>query len=350
MSETDPVTRPLRVGLMSFAHVHAASYARILDGRSDVELVCADPDGSSGPADELRGSALADELGVPYVGSYEELFSWGPDAVVVCTENARHRAAVEQAAAAGAHVLCEKPLATTVADARAMVAACERAGVFLMTAYPVRFAPVVETLRSALTGGQLGDVLAASGTNNGRLPAGRAWFMNPELAGGGAVVDHTVHVADLLDTLLDLPATRVRAVSNRILHADDPRVATETGGLVSITYAGSIVVTIDCSWSQPLHAPTWGGVTLEIVGTRGTARIDPFAGRVGGFDEEARSEMWIPYGPNLDAVMLAAFVDGVRTGVPPQPDGHAGLRTVQIVAAAQESLRIGRAVDLDPAG
>jgi predicted dehydrogenase len=195
--------------------------------------------------------------------------------------------------------------------------------------------------------GRLGEVLGATGTNNGWLPSGRAWFTDPELAGGGAIADHTVHVADLLDCLLGSQAVRVRAVSNRILHADNPAVATETGGLVSITYHNGVVATIDCSWSQPPHAPTWGGVTLEVVGAAGTMRIDPYAARVGGFDENARREMWIPYGDSPKDRLLGAFLDGIRTGTAPEPDGRTGRRLVRIVAAAQESARTGQPVDLD---
>lgn len=88
-----------------------------------------------------RGAELATELGVAYVDTYDEAFAWKPDAVVIAAENSRHRALVERAAAAGVHVLCEKPLATTVEDAIAMRDACETAGVLLMVAYPVRFSP-----------------------------------------------------------------------------------------------------------------------------------------------------------------------------------------------------------------
>lgn len=338
--------RPVRIGIMSFAHTHAASYARVLLGQVGVQVLGSDPDGATAPTGEVRGAEYAAAIGIPYVGSYRELFAWRPDAVIVCSENAGHRGLVELAAGAGAHVLCEKPLATTPADAEAMIKACDAAGVFLMTAFPVRFSPVFAALRDLAGSGGLGTLIAATGTNNGKLPADRSWFTDPELSGGGAMVDHTVHVADLLDSLLGRPAVRVRAVTNTILHADDPRVRAETGGMVSITYADGVIATIDCSWSQPSHAPTWGGVTLEVVGTNGTVRIDPYAARVGGFDEMDRGEVWLPYGPNLDSLMLRAFVDGVRTGIPPQPDGQVGLRTVQLVAAAQESVRTGRPVDL----
>jgi len=339
-----PTPAPLRVAILSFAHVHAASYVALLRDRPDVELLTADPDAATAPADELRGAAFAAEHGAAYVDTYEEALAWRPDAVVVCSENSRHREVVLAAAAAGAHVLCEKPLATRVADAEEMVAACEAAGVRLMTAYPVRFSPEFVTLRRLVASGALGTVLGGTGTNNGKVPAGRAWFTDPDLAGGGALADHVVHLADLLDALLGEEAVAVRAVSNRVLHGGDPKVRAETGALVSITYAGGAEVTVDCSWSVPDGAPTWGGLTLQVVGTGGTVEIDPFAAHVGGLVADGARQAWLGFGENLDALMLEHFLGCVRTGETPGPDGRVGLRTLRVVAAAQRSVAEGGAV------
>lgn len=339
--------RPLRVGLMSFAHVHAATYARLLADWPGVEVQAADPDAASAPAGEARGRALAASLGVDYADSYEELLAWRPDAVIVASENARHRPLVEAAAAAGAAVLCEKPLATTHEDAAAMQAACDAADVTLMTAYPVRFSPAFVRLHEIVAAGGLGALLGATGTNNGQIPVGdRAWFTDPALSGGGALVDHIVHVADLIDTLTGLRAVTVRAATNRILHAGKPEVRAETGGLVTVGYEGGFIVTIDCSWSQPDGAPTWGGLTLQVVGAAGIAEIDPFAQHVGGFTKLGQNGLHLSYGADLDRLMLAAFLDGARRGRQPQPDGQVGIRTLAIVLAAQESARTGLVVDV----
>ncbi len=336
----------MKIGVMSFAHLHAVSYLRVLRELDGVEVVATDPEHHDRPAGEPGGAALAAELGVDYLDGYEELLASGVDGVVVCSENARHRPLVEQAAAAGVHVLCEKPLATTVADGEAMVAACERAGVHLAVAHPVRFSPAFAALRDTLASGALGRPCSVTGTNNGRLPTGqRAWFTDPELAGGGALVDHTVHVADLLDALLDgVPARSVYARTNTMLHPE--QAPTETGGLVSVEYPGPVVATIDCSWSRPDSYPTWGGLTMQVVTTGGVAHMDAFAERVEGFSETRQAPLWLSYGTDADAALVAAFVEAIRTGRPLQPDGAAGLRTLRIVAAAQESARTGAVVDL----
>jgi predicted dehydrogenase len=335
----------VKVALLSFAHGHAESYGGLLASWPGVELLTADPDAALAPPGELRGKAFADRIGAAYVDTYDEALAWGPDAVVVCSENARHRDVVVRAAAARAHVLCEKPLATTLADAEQMLAACEEAGVFLMTAYPVRFSREFVSLKALHDSGALGTVLGITGTNNGKIPVGgRAWFTDPELSGGGALVDHIVHVADLIDALLGEPAVAVRAVTNQILHADKPQVRAETGGLVSVTYQSGAVVTIDCSWSHPDNAPNWGGLTMQVVGTEGIVDIDPFGAHVAGTVRDGAA--WLAFGEDLDQAMLAHFLEAVRDGTPPQPDGEAGLRTLQIVVAAQQSAANGKVVRL----
>lgn len=334
--------RPLRVAVLSFAHTHARSYLSYLVGRDDIEVVSSDPDGASALDGVPRGADFAALYGVPYFDSYEEALAWGPDAVIVCAENARHRAVVELAAAAGAHILCEKPLATTVEDAEAMVAATDAAGVILMTAYPVRFSPAFASLRALAASGRLGKILAITGSNNGRMPLSeRAWFTDPRLSGGGALVDHVVHCADLLYALLPEPLESVRAVTNRILYADAGRDV-ETGGIVSLRYESGVIATIDCSWSHAATAPNWGGLTLSITGTRGMVTIDPFAEHVGGHD--ASGEVWLAYGPNLDGAMIAEFLDAVRSARTPQPDGRAGLHSVRVMVAAQRSDAAGAPV------
>src|SRR5690625_6553757 len=105
----------LLVVLVSFSHTHATSYALYLASAPGVDLVATDV-GEADPG-TLRGAEFAQQMGLRYVPDVATLLAERPDAVVVAAENADHRDLVEQAVAAGAHVLCEKPLATTDADA-----------------------------------------------------------------------------------------------------------------------------------------------------------------------------------------------------------------------------------------
>lgn len=325
--------RPARVGIISFAHPHAIGYTSLLRDTADVEILTHDPDPYH--HGELRGKLLADKLRVAYVGSLDELFMWEPDAVIVTSENARHREFVERAAAEGVDVLCEKPLATTEADGVAIAEAVAIAGVRLMVAFPVRFASSITQAKAMLDNGSLGELVSVHGANNGKLPVERAWFTNPALSGGGALADHIVHLADVIDYLTGAAPTAVTATTNRILHAE--RATAETGGLVTIQYEGGLVAAIDCSWSRPDTAPTWGGLTFTLVGTGGTLDVDVFGPRLHGVDGRYGAAIELSYAPDYDRMLLNAFLGTVRGERPPTPGIESGLRTLRIVLAAQES-------------
>jgi predicted dehydrogenase len=258
------------------------------------------------------------------------------------------------AAAAGAHVLCEKPLATTVDDARRIVEVCKAAGVLLMTAFPMRFnAPALE-IKSLIDSGKLGKIYGCNTTNQGALPEfhkaaslpflKRDWFVDKQLAGGGAVTDHTVHLADLLRWYLGSEVVEVYAATNHILHAG--KVGVETGGLVLLTFANSAFASIDCSWSKPAVYPTWGGLKMEIVGEKGLATMDAFKQVMTVYSQRAERPAWAFWGSDANRGMLAEFVSAVREKRTPAVTGEDGLRGTEIVVAAYRSAESGQAVQL----
>jgi Oxidoreductase family, NAD-binding Rossmann fold len=177
----------VKVGVVSFAHIHAPPYASVLSSLDAADFVgIADDDASRGPE-------AAGRFGVRFFEDAQGLFE-AVDAVVVCSENSNHARDTVAALENGVHVLCEKPISTTVEDPRAMIRASEEAGHQLRIAFPVRSLPAVRQAKEIVRSGRIGRVLAVNGTNHGQIPGG--WFLDPELAGGGAVMDHTVHVAD----------------------------------------------------------------------------------------------------------------------------------------------------------
>lgn len=332
----------MRIGVASLEHVHAETYVRLLHAWDGVELLVADPGGDAVEEGRRRTRERIVSLGVPILDSFDDLLAAAPDGIIVCTPNTQHRALVEAAAAAGVHVLCEKPIATELADARAMVEACDRAGVGLMLAYPVRFSPGMRELKAALDRGDIGRVLAFDGANIARIPTtDRAWFGIPGLAGGGAMMDHTVHLADILLHLLGEPVRAVYAQSNRIAHADDTEV--ETGALVTLEFASGVVATIDASWSLPDSNPTWGGLTLRAIGESGELSIDVFGDVLRGHAEEGGRTIWRSYGVDANRLMLVEFMEAIREGRAPVPDGRDGLQTLEIVLAAYRADAEGQA-------
>lgn len=331
---------PVRLGILSAAHLHADAYLGILAALPGVELAGLWDD------DAARGRAAAASHGIAFVATEAALLD-RVEGVIIASVNSEHRRLVELAAAAGAHVLCEKPLATRVEDARTMVAACAAAGVRLMTAFPMRFSPVIRALEDSLRAGTLGEIVCLEGVNTGEMPdIHRAWFVDPVLAGGGAVMDHVVHLADLARWLLGSEVVEVYAVANRILQERfDP---VETGGLVSLRFANGAFATIDCSWSKPRSYPTWGGLSIEVVGTKGVVTADAFRQHLVLYGTREAGISWPFWGSDPNVGMLIEFVAAIREDREPAVTGLDGLRAVEIVEAAYRSIATGQPVALRP--
>src|SRR5215218_1627925 len=185
------------VGASEIARTYMVDAIRRADGGRLVGILSSDPE---------RGARFAAEHAIPraYVSAAELYADADVDAVYVSTVNARHAPDTLAAARAGRHVLCDKPLATSVEDARSMVAACAQAGVLLGVNHNLRCAPVHRALRRLVAEGRLGDVQAARVLFGADLPpAMRTWRTCDAAAGGGCALDLTVHEADLLRYLLD---------------------------------------------------------------------------------------------------------------------------------------------------
>ncbi len=328
----------MKLGIMSFAHHHAESYAHALSTMPGVEFV--------GMADDntTRGEQCARQYGVPFYPSYKALLAEQPDGVIVCSENVRHRPLVELAAQAGVNVMCEKPLATTLADGQAMLDACGSAGIVLMTAFPMRFSAPILEVKTLLDQGGLGKVLAVNGVNQGQMPKHhRAWFVDKELAGGGSVFDHTVHLTDVLRWYLDSEVVEVYAQTNRIMHRDE--VDVETGGLLLVTFEDGTFASIDCSWSRPMNYPTWGGLAMDLIGEKGVVHVDAFSQNLAAYSNTDQPA-WLPWLSDSDRSMISEFMAAIRAQRAPSVSGYDGYKAMEVALAAYRSAEIGAPVAL----
>ncbi|HIC88299.1 MAG TPA: Gfo/Idh/MocA family oxidoreductase [Anaerolineae bacterium] len=326
----------MKIGMLSFAHMHAGSYASCLQQLPDVKL--------AGIWDENqdRGIEMAKRFGSRYYADHETLLVEDDIAgVIVCAANVDHRWLTEAAAAAGKHVLCEKPLATSLEDAHAMIRACDEAGVILQTAFPVRFSPPVQEVQHMIAAGKIGPVLAAKTTNHGRMPGG--WFIDPEKSGGGAVIDHTVHVVDLLRWILDQEVVEVYAEVGTLLH---PGLPVDDAGLLHLRFESGFFATLDASWSRPSIFPTWGDVTMEIIGRDGVIHLDAFAQNVNLYSQVDQQVAWVNWGSNMDLGLVRSFVDAIAENKPPLITGYDGLKALEVALAAYRSAQTGQPVPL----
>jgi len=326
----------IRIGILSTAHGHAQSYAACLRALDGVELIGVADD------DAERGRAFAGRFGIRAFGSAESLLAEGLDGALICSANVHHRALTELAAGYTRHILCEKPIATTVADAEAMIDACARAGARLQIAFPVRFSPPVVRLRALLRDGSLGEIYGVKATNHGQMPGG--WFVERALSGGGAVIDHTVHVIDLLRWFFDAEVNEVYAeIGKGLLHPD---LDIDDAGMLSFALSNGVYGTLDTSWSRPSGFPGRGDVTIEVVAERGWARLDAFKQQFAVYSNRTSKAEWVGWGGNMDLGLMRDFVGMIAEGRAPSITGRDGLKALQVALAAYKSAATGAPVTI----
>ena len=245
------------------------------------------------------------------------------------------------AAEHGCDILCEKPIATNIEDAKAMIETCHRANVKLQIAFPVRFCTPVMQVKAMLDRGAIGEVLAIRGTNHGQMPGG--WFVDPALSGGGAVMDHTVHVVDLIRWFFGKEFISVYAEADTMLWDVD----IDDCGMLSMELEGGIYVTQDPSWSRPRTNPTWGDVTLEIVGTEGIIYLDAFAQNFLVYEDEKNKVSERSFGQDMDFGLIEDFIAMIAADREPSITGYDGLKAMEVALAAYESARVRRPISLN---
>ena len=324
----------MKIGMFSFAHMHAYSYAGCLQQLPDVTVAGIYDD------DPERRQKMASQFNVPGFDSAEALLNEGLDGVVICSENARHLPMVQQAAGRTKAILCEKPIASNREDGQAIIDLCARENTRLQIAFPVRFSPPIQQLKEMLDRGVAGKIISAKCTNHGSMPGG--WFIDKALAGGGAVIDHTVHVIDVLRWFWDTEVTEVYAeVGESLLH---PGLGIDDAGMLSFALANGVYGTLDTSWSRPSSYPTWGDVKIDVLGDRGLLQADAFSQNISVSSNEAGKTQWVGWGSNADLGLIQDFVEMIREDRAPSITGEDGLRALEVALAAYESARTGQPV------
>ena len=199
---------------------------------------------------------LAERHGIARVTTDWRVLAADPevDAAVIGTPNALHAAQAIAFLEAGKHVLVEKPMAPTLAEADAMVAAARGAGAWLMVAHCWRFHPDVRALRARVEAGELGTIVKTRGYGGHARWGPSGWFTDPALAGGGALLDMGVHAIDTTRYLLGDPR-RCGSAPHLHPHGDYPRDDAVLRSAVNNTLGGR-----------------WAGEAAGVVGGRHRCR------------------------------------------------------------------------------
>ncbi len=331
------------IGAGTWGERHAAAYAY----RPDVEraLVC--------DLDEARAKQVAERHGAKgWTSDYREVLARADiEAVSVVTPDFAHREIAEAAARAGKHILCEKPLATTVEDCRAVIDAAAEAGVKLMVDFHNRFNPPLVEMKTALEKGELGEPVMLYARLNDTI------FVPTKMLswGGRSTVGWFLgtHVFDLVRWLCGSEVKRVYAVSrSRVLKARG--IDTPDFFQTTLELANGATAQVENCWVVAETPPVVFDFKCELVGSRGTMYAD--MSHHGMLRKYTPEEATYPdvtafpevYGkPTGFAVeSINHFCDCVLSGREPIVTGDDGLRATEIVLAMEESARTGLPVEI----
>ena len=326
---------PLRWGIAGFGWVASDFMAPAILAAGDRLVAVADPSAEAQHAARRRGAAAYVDVAALAADPHVE-------AIYVATPNHLHRIAVEAAAAAGKAVLCEKPIAATLPDAEAAVAACRAAGVHYATAFDQRHHAAHRALRSAIEAGRVGTVTAVRIVYACWLGpdwrAGRSddnWRVDGRKAGGGALMDLAPHGLDLVDFLLGEPVETASVLLQRRVQ---PYAVDDGAMLIGRTRSGvlaSLHVAYNCPDALPRRR-------LEVAGSAGlivaenTMGQDPGGSLThvdGATGRSSPIEGWnADESPFVEQVR--SFREALRSGVRDAAGGTQDLAALRLLARA----------------
>ncbi|MBY8880300.1 Gfo/Idh/MocA family protein [Actinacidiphila acidipaludis] len=333
-------TQVLRLAIVGAAHPHVSYVLDELAHRTDVALVAV-----SDPDPDLAAKHAAPHGAEAYREHRRLLAAHRPDIVAVCGIYGDRAGAIVDSLDAGAHVLADKPLCTSLAELAEIEAAAARASRTVSLLLEKRHYPETLAARALLADGALGDLvqIASTGPHKLNRPSRPPWFLR-RATYGGIIGDLAVHDIDLV---LLLTGAREGAVS---AHTDraDPEFARY--GAVLLT-AGAATATVEVNWLTPAASPWHGDYRMRLTGTRGAAELCWAQGRLTAVtDDRAPFEVPLPPARRPAADALAALVEGRS----PEVDTAASITASRVALLAQESADTGGSVrrwsaDVSPA-
>lgn len=333
-------SRPVRFAVVGTGGM-GGTHARNLAGSPEAEvtwLVDIDTD---------RAEKLSQDIGGRVTADMEEAFAADDvDVALIALPTGLHRAGVEAAAKHGKHVFCEKPIARTNEDARAMTKACEEAGVTLMVGHVVRFFSEYMRIKEEIDSGSLGKVAMIRGSRvNPPVMERSPWFADVEKS-GGVVLDLMIHEIDTFRWFFgEVERLYAHGLSFTEWHTKrDHSVAT-------IRFRNGVIAHCEASWAHSAFR-TW----VEVAGENGliehssfdsaTLTLEPTTGvTYEGLGQQSKAFSYMrPTNEPPHLRELLVFIDCLRTGKPVPVDGEEATRTLIVANAVLDSMRENRPI------
>jgi predicted dehydrogenase len=297
---------PLKIGVVGVG-VMGSNHARVLSEMAGVELVgVVDPD-------RKQREFVAHTLGCAEFADLQALIGSGVDAVTIAAPTHLHHDLALTCTARGLHVMVEKPIAPTVEEGRAIVAAARRADVTLMIGHVERFNPAVESIKRAIKDQ---DILSIAITRVGPFP--------PRMSNVGVVIDLAVHDIDLIRWFTDSEIVEIQPqLSSAVAEREDI-------ALLQFRTASGVLAHINTNWLTPFKARTIHVATRDkyLIGDLLTLQVTECF----GFQPDGSYSMRhlsVGYAEPLRAE-LRAFVDAIRDGRPPAVTGEEGVASLEV--------------------
>jgi predicted dehydrogenase len=342
------MTVPIGFGIISFAHGHSQAYCQRMVQFDDVRLVSCWDD------DEDRGRKAADTYGMTYTPHLEDLLA-NPEiqAVIITCETNRHVEMILAAADAGKDILCQKPLALSLADCDRIIAAVKRTGIKFEMAYQMRHDPSNQKIKELISSGALGRIGLLRRRHcipvlfNPDFYLGPTrWHVDPE-KNMGMFMDDASHATDFIHWVLGKPASVMAEIENTLT-----QVAPDDTGVAIYRFAsGTMAVLTNSSVTLA------GENTTEVYGDQGvliqnfddavsTHLAAPGAPAVKLYTKD--NPKWVDLGISIPAghgerimAVPRAFIDGLKNDAPPIITAEDGRVSVEMVLGAYQSARTG---------
>lgn len=330
------------VGIGMIAGVQAEAIKRLSTTR--LVAVCT--------RDAGRAKEFAAQYGVtPYTDYQKFLAHPELDLVSVCTPSGTHADLGIEAAAAGRHVLVEKPIEVNLARADALIEACDKHGVKLGVIFQSRFLPSAQAIREAVEGGRLGRLMLADAFvkwfREPQYYAPGSWHGTLALDGGGALINQAIHTVDLLRWIVG-PVERVAAFKGALRY---PHLEGEDTLVASLRFANGALGMIEAATS----AKPGFKRRLELSGERGTIILEGDSIATWAVDGEEPpplvSEQLTDGSANPAAIsceghrrQIAEMVEAIAADRPPLLDGREGRKSLQLVEAIYAAAREERLI------
>jgi len=302
-----------------------------------------------------RAEAMQELYGGAVYTDYEELLkNETVDLVSVCLPNALHAPVSIAALESGAHVLCEKPMATTQAEAEAMIEASVKSGKTLMIAHNQRFVRSHQKAKELIAEGAIGKVYSFRTTFGHGGPEGwsvdgeNSWFFRKDDAVIGAMGDLGVHKADLIRYILGEEFTEVSAMVETNAKEN---ISVDDNAVCLLKSTSGVIGTLTASWAYKVNESN----ATVIYGEKGVLRLedDPNYSLIATYTDGSKVNYELgkiqtnEEGQQTSTGVVSHFVESVRTNTKPLIDGVEGKKSLGIILAAMESSQTGRTIKLN---